>query len=84
MESDVQHASQNKSWDAVKHDTSLHAETLNQLCTLQKNGIFPVEPHGVNKACLCDGGGLTGTDRDQRTMASEAGASLWVICGAPF
>lgn len=36
----------------------LHAETLNQLFTLQKFTFFSVEPHRMNKTCLCDGGGL--------------------------
>lgn len=73
-----------KGRDAAKHEHLLHAETLNQLLHSAKRGIFPGEPHGVNKAGLCDGGGLAGTDRGLPTTPSEAGASLWVIRGAPF
>lgn len=59
-ESDIQRVSQNKNRDAVKHDTSCmprHSISF-ALC---KNCIFQVEPYRMNKACLCDGGGLVQT-----------------------
>lgn len=76
-----QHASQNKTQDAVKRDTSCmprHSISFS-LCN---NGFFffPVEPHRMNKTCLWDGGGLVQIERSQQWWG-KAGALLWLICG---